>query len=223
MKIFLRIVSAAVAALFFVSCSGRKTVVEDVFSATGSRYVIVITKKDFTLEVWERDNGVVASFRIGYGSNPDMAAKMHEGDRRTPEGIYTINEILSMDADRSSPAYLKLRGMNKVYFRALNGHSKFREPQRDLGDNAYGPRFYGLDYPAKRDRELYRKRIESGVIASSGGRLPGIGSGIGIHGNNDIKSIGNLSSMGCIRMYNEDVIELEQYIRLGTPVIIMAH
>ena len=51
--------------------------------------------------------------------------------------------------------------------------------------------------------------------------MPSIGGGIAIHGNNDPDSIGHLATSGCIRMLNDDVIELEQFIQIGTPVYIV--
>ncbi len=45
-------------------------------------------------------------------------------------------------------------------------------------------------------------------------------TGIGIHGTHDPKSIGTMSSTGCIRMRNEDIIELKNIVKIGTPVII---
>lgn len=45
------------------------------------------------------------------------------------------------------------------------------------------------------------------------------GGGVyGIHGNSDKNSIGRYISLGCIRMFNEDVEELYDLIDLGTPV-----
>lgn len=44
--------------------------------------------------------------------------------------------------------------------------------------------------------------------------------GYGIHGTNNPKSIGRAVSHGCIRMYNEDVIEVYDRTPLGTPVTI---
>ncbi|RAL26476.1 hypothetical protein DL897_04340 [Thermoflavimicrobium daqui] len=40
----------------------------------------------------------------------------------------------------------------------------------------------------------------------------------GIHGTNNPDSIGNYASNGCVRMYNQDVIELYSLIPIGTPV-----
>lgn len=45
--------------------------------------------------------------------------------------------------------------------------------------------------------------------------------GYGIHGTNNPKSIGKAVSHGCIRMYNEDVIEIYPLTPIGTPVTIV--
>ena len=42
----------------------------------------------------------------------------------------------------------------------------------------------------------------------------------GIHGTNNPSSIGHLVSLGCIRMYNEDVLALSRLVGVGTRVTI---
>ncbi len=42
--------------------------------------------------------------------------------------------------------------------------------------------------------------------------------GYGIHGTNNPKSIGKAYSHGCVRLYNEDVVELYDLTPIGTPV-----
>lgn len=42
--------------------------------------------------------------------------------------------------------------------------------------------------------------------------------GYGIHGTDNPSSIGNAASHGCVRMYNEDVIDLYNRVEIGTPV-----
>lgn len=42
----------------------------------------------------------------------------------------------------------------------------------------------------------------------------------GIHGTNDPASIGHEVSHGCIRMQNEDVLDLSSYVPVGTRVTI---
>jgi hypothetical protein len=203
------------------SCDSKEGRIRRAFDGFSGKYVVYISKQSFSLEVYDRELKTVAGYRVAYGSNPDQKPKLHDGDNRTPEGLYRVNEILSMDADKKSDSYTTLRKMNKVFFRARNGHGRFGAPDVDLGDNAYGPRFFGLNYPNGEDRKHYRRALRSGGIPETGGgAAAGIGRGIGIHGNNDENSIGNLSSTGCIRMYNRDIVELEQYIQMGTPVIL---
>ncbi|WFR58110.1 L,D-transpeptidase [Anaerocolumna sp. AGMB13025] len=43
----------------------------------------------------------------------------------------------------------------------------------------------------------------------------------GIHGTNNPSSIGKNISNGCIRMYNDDVLELSKQVSVGTPVKII--
>ena len=44
-------------------------------------------------------------------------------------------------------------------------------------------------------------------------------SGIRFHGTSDIGSIGTAASHGCVRMYNEDVLELYDLVEIGTPIV----
>lgn len=43
-----------------------------------------------------------------------------------------------------------------------------------------------------------------------------------IHGNNDPTSIGHAVSSGCIRLINQDVIDLYDRVPIGTPVVVLA-
>lgn len=45
-------------------------------------------------------------------------------------------------------------------------------------------------------------------------------AGYGIHGTNDPSSIGKAVSLGCVRMHNQDVLELSRQVPNGTSVII---
>jgi lipoprotein-anchoring transpeptidase ErfK/SrfK len=42
-----------------------------------------------------------------------------------------------------------------------------------------------------------------------------------IHGSNEPQSIGQAVSSGCIRMRNEDVIDLYERVKVGTPVVVL--
>ncbi len=207
--------------LLFVSCKeGKDKIPAHIFDGTNARFAIVISKKKFVLSVYDTDFKKVASYKVGYGLNPDMLPKLFQNDKRTPEGMYRIDEILSMDASRETESYRKIKYMNGVYFSSKAGYSKFNNPEADLGDNAYGPRFLSIDYPNEKDRERYSKALEKGEIPFEKGSPFAIGYGIAIHGNNDEASIGHLSSSGCVRMYNRDIVELDRFVEIGTPVFI---
>jgi len=208
--------------LFMISCSDHKTeLLKKSFISYNGKYAFVITKSRFTLEVYDSDFKRISSYKIGIGINPDIKPKLYEGDNRTPEGTYEINEILSIDSEKNTDTYKKLFNMNKYYFKKATGHYKYGYPELDLGDNAYGPRYFGINYPNDTDKINYTKALERGDIPIIKGKPAGIGYGIAIHGNNDEASIGKLCTNGCIRMFNKDVIELEKYLILKTPVLIM--
>jgi lipoprotein-anchoring transpeptidase ErfK/SrfK len=42
-----------------------------------------------------------------------------------------------------------------------------------------------------------------------------------IHGSNEPETIGQAVSSGCIRMTNEDVIDLYERVKLGTKVVVL--
>ena len=42
-----------------------------------------------------------------------------------------------------------------------------------------------------------------------------------IHGSNEPETIGQAVSSGCIRMTNEDVVDLYNRVRLGTKVVVL--
>lgn len=55
-----------------------------------------------------------------------------------------------------------------------------------------------------------------------GERVLGLDRGnYAIHGTNDPSSIGHFVSHGCIRMYNQDVIDLYGRVSVGTPVYVL--
>lgn len=216
----MKLISLLTAISTLFCCGTKEETIKKIFSSSKAKYALIVSKKGFILNVYDREMNQAASYKIGYGKNPDKKSKQFEGDNRTPEGIYYVTEILSMDADKKRSPYKKLASMNKIFFRARDGHSKFGKESEDIGDNAYGPRFYALNYPNDADQKRYAQAVKSGAMQPVKGKIPGIGFGIAIHGNNDEIGIGELSSSGCVRLYNNDIIELDQYIEIGTPVYI---
>jgi lipoprotein-anchoring transpeptidase ErfK/SrfK len=66
----------------------------------------------------------------------------------------------------------------------------------------YGPWFY---------------RLYTGADSTKSGLA---WTGYAIHGTHDPDSIGKNASEGCVRLNNSDILDLKQYIQVGTPVFI---
>ena len=73
----------------------------------------------------------------------------------------------------------------------------------------------------KRRPDLPR-HMEGGLDNPLGARAIYLsGSLFRIHGSNEPDSIGQAVSSGCIRMRNEDVVDLYERVKVGTPVVVM--
>tara|TARA_R110002110_G_scaffold5491_2_gene28376 strand:- start:299 stop:727 length:429 start_codon:yes stop_codon:yes gene_type:complete len=71
--------------------------------------------------------------------------------------------------------------------------------------------------------EPFRRGIPGGLRSPLGSRAlylfrNGRDTYYRIHGTNDLGSVGNSGSAGCIRMFNQDIIQLYEEIELGTKV-----
>ncbi|MCB1175155.1 MAG: L,D-transpeptidase [Leptospiraceae bacterium] len=168
----------------------------------------------------QRNGESIWETQIGYGSNPDGKAKLHEGDNRTPEGFYKIQFILSSRDPADSSTAKRLRELNQKEFKAQDGYTRFGSNQ-DEGTDIYGPLYFGINYPNQQDLQRYQKAKDRGQLPSQNGELAGPGFGIAIHGTNDPASIGQKHGSGCIRVHNNSIIQLDRWVRKGTPVFIM--
>jgi lipoprotein-anchoring transpeptidase ErfK/SrfK len=74
----------------------------------------------------------------------------------------------------------------------------------------------------KRDKPSLPDVIPSGAPNNPMGAaaLMLTGGEYAIHGTNRPSSIGTFASYGCIRMHNEDIIDLYQRVSVGTPVVV---
>jgi lipoprotein-anchoring transpeptidase ErfK/SrfK len=65
------------------------------------------------------------------------------------------------------------------------------------------------------------RHMAGGIDNPLGARAMYLGSSLyRIHGSNEPDSIGTAVSSGCIRLTNEDVIDLYSRVKVGTPVIV---
>ena len=79
--------------------------------------------------------------------------------------------------------------------------------------------------PARRDAEAppdLPRYMEGGPDNPLGSRALYLGSSLyRIHGTNEPHTIGRAVSSGCIRMMNEDVVDLYERVRVGTRVVVI--
>ena len=83
--------------------------------------------------------------------------------------------------------------------------------------------FIALDYPTESDRSSYEANVVAGTIPRIGGRLPGLGGNLGIHGNDHpvAQAAGKDWTKGCVAMANEDVAVIYRVVEVGTPVVVL--
>lgn len=162
-----------------------------------SDYALVIDKSEYMLGLYLKlfdEWHFVKDYPIATGLN--SGDKERPKDFRTPNGIYYITHMLTT-IKKNKNYSKKLVGMNKEW------HRGGRLDGGDLGYDAYGTWYFGINYPNKEDK-LRGKT----------------GFGIGIHGTCDVGSIYENASGGCLRMYNPDIEELAYFVKPRTPVII---
>lgn len=87
-----------------------------------------------------------------------------------------------------------------------------------IDDKQVNPSWYVPD--AAWAGNLAGKVIPPGPDNPLQARWMGFYDGAGIHGTNDVASLGTAASHGCIRMAIPDVIELYDQVPLGTPIYI---
>ncbi len=196
-------------------------IVKDYFAANPTRPLVYIHKTAFRIYVITKEHKIVFEAPISVGKNEDLKAKMYQQDQRTPEGMYKIIEVMRSDFPSESPEYKKIKTMNTAYFSAKEGHYRFEDKKKDLGTNSFGFGFFRLNYPNENDRRRYLNALQKGLIPKNAkGDYKGFGAGIGIHGTNDPDSMGHPMTTGCIRLRNEELKALAEYLDLGQRVYI---
>lgn len=131
---------------------------------------IIINKADMTLTQYNYRGELLHQFKVATGKN--FGDKTQKGDCKTPEGVFTIEEVVD----------------------ATIWSHDFKGDKQGPIKGAYGPYFIRLKVPGQK--------------------------GIGIHGTHDNTSIGKRASEGCIRLNNNDLIELVKNINTNAVVAI---
>lgn len=159
------------AALFVCICSRaqEKGPYSGYLDRVDSFPFLVIDKPAFTLTIVDSLGFEIKHYGVALAAR--YGKKTKNGDGKTPEGAFRINQLLNS------------RGLSHDF---CDGKGPVA--------GAYGPWFLRLDVPGTRQ--------------------------IGIHGTHKPESIGTRDTEGCIRLRNEDIIDLKQRVSVGTWVFI---
>lgn len=140
-------------------------------------------------------------------------------------------EIVTFDPGFSAGTIVVRTGERRLYYVLGDGRA-IRYPvavgmpgkewagQTTIGRMVENP-IWGPPAEVKRDKPSLPDLIPPGPHNPLGPRAMLLsGTEYAIHGTNRSSSIGTRASYGCIRMYNDDVVELYQRVSIGTPVVV---
>ena len=160
---------------------------------------------------------VIAACFVGVlGTQPSLAGAMVAYDGPAPAGTIIVDT-------GSRQLYLVLeRGKAIVYPVGVG-----REGRQWTGVSKIAGRYNAPSWvpPAaiRRDRPDLPAQIPGGSPSNPMGAaaMTLSGGNYAIHGTNDPGSIGGFVSYGCIRMHNDDIVDLMSRVRIGTRVEVM--
>jgi len=141
-------------------------------------------------------------------------------------------KIVAFASDAAPGSIVILTKQNALYYILGQGRAvKFRVATARPGFEWSGTHqvSFKTEWPEWRPPEQMRRRhpelpayMAGGPENPLGARAIYLGSSIyRIHGTNEPQSIGKSASSGCIRMLNEDVMELYSHVRLGAVVMVI--
>ena len=121
--------------------------------------------------------------------------------------------------------YPVVLGTQPVGAKLYEGDRRTPEGEYHIVKKYYHPywsRFMLIDYPTPANREIYSWSQSMGLLPARGGRPPGIGGAIGIHGAEDENLVQNGVdwTLGCISLFNRHVDELYDMVPVGARVVI---
>ena len=157
---------------------------------------------------------VIAACLLGlFGMQPSLAGAMVAYDGPAPAGTIIVHT-------GSRQLYLVLeRGRAMLYPVGVG-----REGRQWTGVSKIAGRYSAPSWvppeAIRRDRPDLPAQIPGGSPSNPMGAaaMTLSGGSYAIHGTNDPGSIGGFVSYGCIRMHNDDIIDLMSRVRIGTRV-----
>ena len=156
--------------------------------------------------------------------NPDRAFDLE--DRRRPLVDYSTNEpagTIIIDTPNTA-LYLVIGNGKAIRYKIGVGREGFTWAGREkITRMAEWPDWRPPAEMVERDPQLPRF-MAGGLNNPLGARALYLGDTLyRIHGTNQPSTIGTFESSGCIRMLNDDVIDLYQRVSVGAQVVVLGH
>ncbi len=148
-----------------------------------------------TLSLLDEHGGLVKAYSI---SSSRFGTGERSGSFRTPRGLHVIRAKIGKD-----------RPVNTVFVR--------RRPTGEIYSAELSEKFPDRDWILT--RILWLSGLEPGF--NRHGEVDTMKRYIYIHGSPDTAEMGKPGSIGCIRMRNEDLIDLFERVEAGTEVEIL--
>lgn len=159
-------------------------------------YRLVISKTKRTLEVWRSDQ-LIKTYKAATGKG-GVGDKVRQGDGKTPLGNYKVTTLKSSG--------------NFHYFIHLNYPNLADSLQGYENDIISANQFKQLAISYKKKQPL-QNTILGGYIGIHG---------LGFSTNKKLNIHENLNwTDGCIAVTNEEIMDILQYVNIGTDVIIL--
>jgi lipoprotein-anchoring transpeptidase ErfK/SrfK len=138
----------------------------------------------------------------------------------------TAREIVPLTGYRYSAGSIVIYTSTRQLYYVLGNGQAIRYP---VGVGRAGMAWHGNGFIARKHlRPAWSDESGGPVIPSGSPRNPMGAAALGldrgnyaIHGTNDPSSIGGYVSHGCIRMYNEDIMDLYRRTSIGTNVYVL--
>ena len=135
-------------------------------------------------------------------------------------------DIVPLSGYRYAPGSIVIHTSTRQLYYVLGNGQAIRYP---VGVGRAGMAWHGTGFIARKHlRPAWSDENGGPVIPSGSPRNPMGAAALGldrgnyaIHGTNDPSSIGGYVSHGCIRMYNEDIMDLYRRTSIGTNVYVL--
>jgi lipoprotein-anchoring transpeptidase ErfK/SrfK len=167
-----------------------------------------------------------------YSVDPLTGQALAPDDEYRPQASATPRELVQFDPRYAPGTIIISTEERRLYYVTQRGEAI----QYAVGVGRPGFEWSGTkSVTAKKEwpswtppAEMLRRRpdlprhMEGGLDNPLGARAMYLGGSLyRIHGSNEPETIGQAVSSGCIRMTNEDVIDLYERVKLGTKVVVL--